>query len=151
MNLFPEEAVRKEMAFYRKNLDTYGLPLDGRKHKAPGERMAYWSKTDWAFWTACLTGSQEDFDAITAPIYTFFNEATRRVGLTDLYFTDKPDTAQMHSRPVIGGIFIKMLYDTDVWKKWAVRDKTKANGPWAPIPEPSMVKDKTVEPSASRH
>jgi hypothetical protein len=57
----------------------------------------------------------------------------------------------MHSRPVIGGIFIKMLYDTDVWKKWAVRDKTRANGPWAPIPEPSMVKDKTVEPSASRH
>jgi len=137
MNLFPDDVARKEMAFYRKNLDTYGLPLDGRKHKAPGERMAFWSKTDWAFWTACLTGNQDDFDAIVNPIYTFFDAAERRVGLTDLYFTDKPDTALMHSRPVIGGIFVKMLYDTEVWKKWAARDKTKANGPWAPIPATS--------------
>ena len=102
--------------------------------------MALWSKTDWAFWTACLTGKQEDFEAITAPIYTFFNEAERRTGLTDLYFTDKPDTALMHSRPVIGGIFIKMLYDKEVWKKWAARDKTQANGPWAPLPVPPVIK-----------
>ena len=140
MELFPEDTVKKEMAFYRKNMDTYGLPLDGRKHEAPGKRMALWSKTDWAFWTACLTGKQEDFEAITAPIYTFFNEAERRTGLTDLYFTDKPDTALMHSRPVIGGIFIKMLYDKEVWKKWAARDKTQANGPWAPLPVPPVIK-----------
>lgn len=139
MNLFPEAVAEKEMAFYKKNLDTYGLPLDGRKHKAPGDRMAYWSKTDWAFWTACLTKKQEDFDMITAPAYRFFSEAERRVGLTDLYFTDKPDTAQMHSRPVIGGVFIKMLYDQDTWKKWASRDITKANGPWAPLPELPVV------------
>jgi hypothetical protein len=148
MNLFPEEAVRKEMAFYRRNIDTFGLPLDGRKHKAPGERQAYWSKTDWAFWTACLTGNKEDFDAITGPIYEFFNVAEKRVGLTDLYFTDKPDTARMHSRPVIGGIFIKMLYDTEVWKKWASRDKTKANGPWAPLPAPPVAKT-VVAPGAT--
>jgi hypothetical protein len=40
----------------------------------------------------------------------------------------------MHSRPVIGGIFIKMLYDPATWRKWNSRDTTKANGPWAPIP-----------------
>lgn len=140
LNLFPEEAVKKEMAFYRKNLDTYGLPLDNRKHKAPGGRTAYWSKTDWAYWTACLTNNQEDFDAITAPIYRFFDKAEQRVGLTDLYFTDRPDTARMHSRPVIGGIFIKMLYDKDVWKKWASRDKTNARGPWAGLPSPPVTK-----------
>jgi len=140
MNLFPEDAIKKEMAFYRKNLDKYGLPLDGRKQAAgrntPNQRMAFWSKTDWAFWTACLTNNQEDFEAIISPIYRFFNEATVRVGLTDLYFTDQPDAALMHSRPVIGGLFIKMLYNKDVWKKWAERDKTKANGPWAPLPTP---------------
>ena len=144
MKLFPEEVVRKETTFYRKNIDTFGLPLDGRKHKAPGGRQAYWSKTDWAFWTACLTGNKEDFEAITSPIYDFFNAAEKRVGLTDLYFTDKPDTAMMHSRPVIGGIFVKMLYDTEVWKKWAARDKTKANGPWAPLPAPPEMKTVTV-------
>jgi hypothetical protein len=140
LNLFPEDVVKKEMAFYRKNLDTYGLPLDNRKHGAPGNRQALWSKADWAFWTACLTNNQEDFDAITAPTYRFFNDAQQRVGLTDLYFTDKPDTALMHSRPVIGGIFIKMLYDKDVWKKWASRDKTNARGPWAALPQPPQTK-----------
>jgi hypothetical protein len=135
LNLFPPEAVVKEMAFYRKNLDKYGLPLDNRKHGGPDNRQAFWSKTDWAFWTACLTNKQEDFDAITAPIYCFMNDAQRRVGLTDLYFTDRPDSAVMHSRPVIGGIFVKMLCDKAMWRKWASRDKTKARGPWADLPE----------------
>jgi hypothetical protein len=147
LNLFPEEAIKKEMAFYRKNIDTYGLPLDGRKQRAPGQRMAWWSKTDWAFWTACLTDNREDFEAITAPIYRFFNEAERRVGLTDLYFTDRPDSARMHSRPVMGGIFIKMLYNKAVWKKWASRDQTKANGPWAPIPAAPTAVD-VVKPAS---
>ncbi|HQL93492.1 MAG TPA: DUF4965 domain-containing protein [Candidatus Hydrogenedentes bacterium] len=140
MNLFPPEVAAKETAFYRRNLDTYGLPLDGRAHTAPGDRQALWSKTDWAFWAACLTENQEDFDAITAPAYAFFDAAERRVGLTDLYFTDKPDTARMHSRPVIGGVFLKMLYDKETWKKWADRDQTRANGPWAPLPPPPVVK-----------
>jgi hypothetical protein len=153
LNLFPEDALRKEMAFYRKNIDKYGLPLDGRKQRAggrgeAGERMAWWSKTDWAFWTACLTDNPEDFEAITNPVYNFFNEATRRVGLTDLYFTDRPDAARMHSRPVIGGLFIKMLYNKEVWKKWASRDKTRANGPWAPLPEPPKVIN-VVKPAAT--
>lgn len=144
LNLFSADTIRKEMAFYRKNIDKYGLPLDGRKQRAGGrnegeQRMAWWSKTDWAFWTACLTGNQEDFEAITNPIYSFFNDARQRVGLTDLYFTDQPDAARMHSRPVIGGVFIKMLYDQDVWKKWAARDKTRVNGPWAHLPEPPQV------------
>ncbi len=144
LNLFPDEVIRKEMAFYRRSLDAYGLPLDGRKQRASvggKQRMAFWSKTDWAFWTACLTGDQADFDAITEPVYRFFNQATRRVGLTDLYYTDQPDAALMHSRPVIGGIFIKMLYDQQTWKKWAGKDRTQANGPWAPLPPPP----KTVE------
>ncbi|HEX2971409.1 MAG TPA: DUF1793 domain-containing protein [Tepidisphaeraceae bacterium] len=148
LNLFPDEAIRKEMAFYRKNIDAYGLPLDGRQQRAPGNRKATWSKTDWAFWTACLTNDQADFDAITAPVYRFYNEATRHVGLTDLYFTDRPDTALMHSRPVMGGIFIKMLYNPTVWKKWASRDQTKANGSWAPIPKPPVTID-VVKPAST--
>jgi hypothetical protein len=134
LNIFPDDVLRKEMTFYRKNLDKYGLPLDGRKQDAPG-RKACWSKTDWAFWIASMTENREDFDAVTSPIYKYFNETSRRVGLSDLYFTDKPEEAFFHSRPVIGGIFIKMLYDKDLWKKWASRDQTKAAGPWAPIPQ----------------
>jgi hypothetical protein len=137
LNLFPDEALKKELAFYRKNVDPFGLPLDGRPQRAGGrggQRTARWSKTDWAFWTACLTGDPQDFEAITSPIYNYFSQTPRRVGLADLYFTDRPTEANMHSRPVIGGIFIKMLYDPATWRKWNSRDTTKANGPWAPIP-----------------
>ncbi len=146
-NVFPDDAMKKEMAYYRKYMDKYGLALDGRMQNAPG-RKTTWTKTDWAFWTACLTNNQEDFDVITAPIYTFLNQGTRRVGLADLYFTDRPDTALMHSRPVVGGIFVKMLYNREVWKKWASRDVTKANGPWAPIPVPAEAVD-VVKPASN--
>ena len=136
LNLFPEDALKKEMAFYRKNIDPFGLALDGRPQRAGGrggQRTARWSKSDWAFWTACLTGDPQDFEAITNPIYDYFSQTPRRVGLSDLYFTDRPTEANMHSRPVIGGIFIKMLYDPATWRKWNSRDTTKAKGPWAPF------------------
>ena len=139
LNLFPKEAMEKEMKFYRTHIDPYGLALDGRAQRAGSRgspRQARWSKTDWAFWTACLTNNQADFDAITEPVYKFYTEAQQRVGLTDLYFTDQPDAARMFARPVIGGLFIKLLYDTDVWKKWASRDKSKPAGQWAPFPRP---------------
>ena len=137
LGLFPDAELRQELDFYRKHINKYGLPLDGRKS---------WSKADWALWTASLTGSREDFDAIVNPIYDFYNETTARHGLTDLYYTDNPAIASMHSRPVIGGLFIKMLYDPAVWKKWAARDKFQVTA-WAPLPKPP--KTVTVVPVAS--
>jgi hypothetical protein len=46
---------------------------------------------------------------------------------------------------VVGGIFIKMLSDGEIWKKWAMRDKAKI-GPWAPIPPKPVVTE--VVPSS---
>lgn len=138
LDIFPPEVVRKEMAFYRKNIDPYGLALDGRDQNAPGRR-ARWTKADWAVWTACLTGDDADFMAITRPLYRFYNEAERRVGLSDLYFTDRPDAAIFKARPVMGGVFIRMLCDADAWSKWASRDQTRDVGDWAPLPKPPVV------------
>jgi hypothetical protein len=39
---------------------------------------------------------------------------------------------------VVGGIFIKMLADRAMWKKWASGDKMKV-GNWAPLPEPPQI------------
>ena len=39
------------------------------------------------------------------------------------------------ARPVIGGIFIKMLADPQLWHKWAGAAKIKASN-WAPLPVP---------------
>jgi hypothetical protein len=44
----------------------------------------------------------------------------------------------MHARPVVGAFFIKMLYDSATWRKWAGRDRTKASG-WAPFPDANYV------------
>jgi hypothetical protein len=44
----------------------------------------------------------------------------------------------MHARPVVGGVFIRLLTERALWRKWAGRDRFKA-GPWAPLPEPPEV------------
>jgi hypothetical protein len=39
----------------------------------------------------------------------------------------------MISRPVIGGVFLKALYDPALWTKWAARDQTRTTA-WSPFP-----------------
>jgi hypothetical protein len=34
----------------------------------------------------------------------------------------------------VGGVFLEMLYDRPIWKKWAGSDRTKASN-WAPFPK----------------
>jgi hypothetical protein len=126
LNLFPAAALKKEMAFYRKTLDRYGLPLDNRKPQA---------KTDWTLWTATLTGDRADFEALVTPVYDYLNETLSRVPMNDLYFTKEGREVGMHARPVVGGVFLQMLYEDAIWKKWASRDGTRATG-WAPFPTP---------------
>jgi hypothetical protein len=144
LNLFPPEVIRKEMAFYLKKQNKYGLPLDNRK--------AY-TKLDWILWTATMVESQKDFEALVSPILRFLNETPDRVPMTDWFWTDKPKKEGFQARSVVGGVFMKMLTDREMWKKWASRDKQKA-GPWAPLPSPPEIKpvvpDACVEPISWR-
>jgi len=124
LSLFPPEALKKEMAFYRKSQNRYGLPLDNRKQ---------YTKLDWTVWTATLTGSPEDFKALTDPIYDFLNETPDRIPMTDWYMTDTGKKRGFQARSVVGGALIPLLYDGAVWKKWVAREKTQASG-WAHFP-----------------
>ncbi len=128
-DLYPDAVNEKEMAYYRRILKPYGLPLDNRSDGA---------KTDWSLWTATLTGDDADFEAIMAPVYRFVNETPQRVAIGDWYNTSNGHHISMHTRPVIGGLFLKMLYDEAIWKKWAGRDRTKL-GQWAPLPKPPKI------------
>jgi hypothetical protein len=138
LNVFPPAVIRKEMAFYLRTKDRYGLALDNRQPYA---------KLDWAVWTATLAENKQDFLALTDPIYDFLNHTPQRNPITDLYWTKTGTEAGMHARPVVGGVFIKMLSDAAIWKKWAGRP-ANTNAAWDSLPTPPQVKE--VVPTAQR-
>lgn len=138
LNLFPADALRKEMDYYKKVQNQYGLPLDNRK--------AY-TKLDWTLWTATLTGSPEDMDALASRVLLFLNSTPDRVPMTDWYWTQNAKHTGFQARSVVGGVFLKLLYDQSLWRKWAGRDQTKAMN-WAPLPEPPKIT--VVVPAADK-
>jgi Domain of unknown function (DUF4965)/Domain of unknown function (DUF1793)/Domain of unknown function (DUF5127)/Domain of unknown function (DUF4964) len=130
LELFPEDLIAREMAFYIRTQNTYGLPLDNRKE---------YTKLDWILWTATLTRKRADFDALVAPVARFIQETPDRSPLTDWYETKSGKKVGFTARPVIGGVFLQMLYQKDIWNKYASRDRAKASG-WAPMPKAPVVK-----------
>jgi hypothetical protein len=131
LNVFPPSVAEKEIAFYKTVMQKYGVPLDSRTKL---------TKTDWSLWSATMANNPADFETIVSPIYDYLNATTVRDPLADSYETDKIRSGGMHARPVVGGLFIKMLSDPQVWKKWSSRDKTQA-GPWAPLPSRPVFAD----------
>jgi len=129
LNLFPAAVSQKEMAFYRKMQNPYGLPLDNRET---------YTKLDWITWTATLTQNRADFDALIDPVIAFLNATPGRSPMTDWYQTKTAKKVGFTGRPVVGGVFLQMLYDKAVWQKYAGRDKTKAAN-WAPMPQAPKV------------
>jgi hypothetical protein len=124
LNLFPASVGQQELAFYRSVQGPYGLPLDSRR---------LYTKLDWITWTATLTGRRADFEALVHPIFTFLNMTPHRVPVTDWYWTHDATKVGFQARSVVGGVFLRLLYEPSVWKKWADREKTKAAG-WAGLP-----------------
>ena len=114
------------MDHYRQIQNLYGLPLDNRQT---------YTKLDWVLWTATLTQNRDDFTALVDPVVKFLNETPDRVPMTDWYFTDSGPPQGFTARPVVGGVFLQMLYDKPLWTKYAQRDQTKA-ADWAPMPVP---------------
>ncbi|TWT85153.1 hypothetical protein CA13_66350 [Planctomycetes bacterium CA13] len=126
LGLFPEDVYQTEMAFYRKTQNQFGLPLDNRSD---------YTKLDWVLWTATLTEREVDFRAIVKPVHDFLNETPDRSPMTDWYFTSTAKKRGFTARPVVGGVFLKMLYNDSLWHQYASQDKTGAAN-WAPMPVP---------------
>ncbi len=138
LKVFPPSVAKKEVAYYLKVMQRYGVPLDSRTHL---------TKTDWSMWSATLADNRTDFEAIISPIYDYLDHTTARDPIADSYVTDNIHSGGMHARPVVGGFFIKMLADRAMWKKWAGGDNAKVGG-WAPLPPTPIVKE--IVPTSRR-
>jgi hypothetical protein len=125
LGLFPAEVLRQEMDFYRKTQNAYGLPLDNRQE---------YTKLDWTLWTATLTQDRGDFEALVAPVLRFLDETPERSPMTDWYQTRTARKVGFTGRPVVGGVFLQVLYDRAAWAKYASRDRTRA-ADWAALPQ----------------
>ncbi len=120
LKLFPPEVARTEVACYKTKLLDFGFPLDSRKT---------YTKLDWEVWSASLAESQADFLALMSPLFNFVDRTPSRVPLPDWYDAKDGKQRQYRSgngdqigfqaRPVVGGIFMKALMNTDTWQKWS--------------------------------
>jgi hypothetical protein len=126
LDTFPDEVIQTEVAYYLTQVNTYGLPLDSR---------STFTKTDWCLWTATLTENRSDFDAMVDPVFRFADETPDRLPLTDWYWTHDARFRGFIARPVIGGVFMPVLKDTEAWFAWA-RKAEPVRGEWAPFPQP---------------
>jgi hypothetical protein len=132
LNVFPADVYKKQIAFYKTQLQPYGLPLDSRDHL---------TKTDWSVWTASMADNQSDFETLTDPIVKYLDLTPVRMPFVDSYMTDNLDWGGgMHARPVIGGVFARMLSDRDLWMKWAHRDK-EVVGTYSLLPLPPLLNE----------
>ncbi len=99
-NIFPPEIARKEIAYYLRQQNRYGLPLDNR---------AAYTKTDWILWSATMADDIADFKALVHPVWLFMNETEDRVPMSDWIWTDTPHSQPFRNRSVVGAYFIKLL------------------------------------------
>lgn len=98
--LFREEVYRKEIDYYIKKSNVYGVPLDSRKE---------YTKSDWILWCASMTDDRKKVDALIAPIAAYVNETPSRVPFSDWYETVTGEYCHFIARSVQGGIFMPML------------------------------------------
>lgn len=114
--MFAPDIARKEYEFYKNHQNAYGLPLDNRRT---------YTKLDWILWTATLADSKEDFEALARPVYRFLQETPDRVPMSDWYDTITAKKSGFQARSVVGGVFIRMLAEDAMGRKWSTRGSGK--------------------------
>jgi hypothetical protein len=108
LHLFPDSVAATEWAYYEKQMQKYGLPLDNRK---------MFTKLDWQVWTASLANPKDSADLLHR-ISVWLDSSKSRVPTTDWYGTVTGLQVGFQARSVVGGVYIKALLDPAVAARW---------------------------------
>lgn len=101
-NLFPNDAMERDVQYYLTKQNKYGLPLDCRRD---------YTKSDWILWTAGMAKDKADFLKIMEPVYAYMNETGSRVPTSDWYDTKTGLMVGFKARSVIGGHWMRVLVE----------------------------------------
>ena len=99
LNIFPNSVFLKEESFYQKKMNKYGVSLDDR---------ATFTKADWMMWVAAM-GNETQFKLLVDALFTFANVTPDRTPFTDWYDTISARRVGFTARPVMGGLYAKLL------------------------------------------
>ena len=102
LHLFSDNVMKREINYYLKHQNKYGLPLDCRRD---------YTKTDWVLWSATMAKDNSTFLKFLEPVYRYANETTSRVPLSDWHDTKTGEMVGFKARSVIGGYWMKVLMD----------------------------------------
>lgn len=105
LRLFPRTVRDTELAYYKKQANRYGTPLDSR---------ATYTKADWLLWVAAMADHPDDFAAFCDPVWQFLQHTPTRVPFSDWYFTIEGQSVAFYNRSVVGAVFMKLLREQGV-------------------------------------
>lgn len=100
--LFPKSIYEREVAWYQKMSNAYGVPLDNRKD---------YTKSDWILWVAAFADNQADMQKLIAPVAKFLCDSPQRNPFSDWYETKTAEQVGFQNRTVQGGLFMPLLKD----------------------------------------
>ena len=72
---------------------------------------AQYTKSDWVLWSACMSPDDATFQKFIDPIYTYANETTSRVPISDWHDTNTGKMMNFKARSVVGGYYMKLLME----------------------------------------
>ncbi|MCY2995287.1 MAG: DUF4965 domain-containing protein [Planctomycetota bacterium] len=130
LKLFPDAVGDAEIAWYLQVQQPYGLTCDNRTDTC---------LIDWALWSIAPARSDPDFRALVDPLFRYAHETPSRVPLSDWFVATDAKQKGFQARPVVGGLFIKLLADDRLWQRWA-KAAAPVTGAWAPAPISAAVK-----------
>ena len=99
-NVFPNNAMQKEVKYYLTRQNQFGLPLDIRKD---------YTKSDWIMWTAAMADDAKTFQKFVDPLYEYINLTPSRVPISDWHDTKTSLMVGFKARSVIGGYWMRVL------------------------------------------